>query len=40
MVLVFDRQGQLARKFDMDDPDNQFTHEDVAELVAEMVETN
>src|SRR5690606_15975565 len=39
-VLVFGRDGQLARKFDMDDPDNQFTYEQVEELVAEMVESN
>jgi thiol-disulfide isomerase/thioredoxin len=37
VVLVFDREGKLARKFDIDDPDNQFTYEDVEKLVAELV---
>lgn len=39
-VLVFDREGKLARKFDMDDPDNQFTYDEVEALVAELVESN
>jgi thiol-disulfide isomerase/thioredoxin len=40
VVMVFDREGNLARKFDMDDPDNQFTYEQVEQLVAEMTESN
>jgi hypothetical protein len=40
VVLVFDRAGNLIKKFDMDDPDNQFTYDDVEKLVAEMVKSN
>ncbi|MCS6852377.1 MAG: TlpA family protein disulfide reductase [Gemmataceae bacterium] len=29
VVLVYGRDGELARKFDYDDPDNQFTYDDV-----------
>jgi hypothetical protein len=32
-VFVFDRQGKRARKFDNDDPDNQYTYADVEQLV-------
>lgn len=38
VVLVFDREGKLVKKFDNDDPDNQFTYADVEKLVAELVE--
>ena len=38
IVLVFDREGQLVRKFDKDDPDNQFSYEDVEKLVAELLQ--
>ena len=37
IVLVFNRDGSLAKKFDKDDPDNQFTYADVEKLIAEMV---
>ncbi len=37
VVLVFDSQGKLAKKFDMDDPDNQFSYAEVEELVAKLV---
>lgn len=37
VVLVFDQQGNLARKFDKDDPDNQFTYLEVEQLVEELV---
>lgn len=37
IVLVFDRDGKLSKKFDMDDPDNQFTYEDVEKHVKEML---
>ncbi len=33
MVLVFGRDGRLARKFDRDDPDNLFTYADVEKFV-------
>jgi thiol-disulfide isomerase/thioredoxin len=38
IVLVFDAQGKLARKFDRDDPDNQFTYADVEKFVVELQE--
>ena len=38
IVLVFGRDGQLVRKFDNDDPDNQFTYEDVEKLLKELLE--
>lgn len=38
IVLVFDREGKLVRKFDKDDPDNQFSYEDVEKLVAELLQ--
>ena len=38
VVMVFDRDGELVKKFDNDDPDNQFTYADVEKLVAELVE--
>lgn len=38
IVLVFGADGTLARKFDKDDPDNQYTYEDVDALVAELLE--
>ena len=37
-VFVYDRAGQLARKFTMDDPDNQFTYADVGKLVHELLD--
>lgn len=37
IVLVFNRQGELSQKFDKEDPDNQFTYEDVEQLVVEML---
>jgi thiol-disulfide isomerase/thioredoxin len=37
IVLVFGRDGKLVRKFDNDDPDNQFTYADVEKLVAELL---
>ena len=37
VVLVFGRDGKLLRKFDRDDPDNQFTYADVARFVRELV---
>lgn len=36
-VFVYDRDGQLARKFTGDDPDNQFTYADVEKLVNELL---
>jgi thiol-disulfide isomerase/thioredoxin len=38
VVLVFDRDGKLVKKFDKDDPDNQFTYADVEKLVIELLE--
>jgi thiol-disulfide isomerase/thioredoxin len=37
VVLVFGRDGKLVKKFDKDDPDNQFTYDDVEKLVAELL---
>jgi thiol-disulfide isomerase/thioredoxin len=37
MVLVFGRDGKLARKFDRDDPDNQFTYPDVEKFVQGLI---
>jgi thiol-disulfide isomerase/thioredoxin len=37
VVLVFDREGKLTRKFDGDDPDNQFTYADVEKKVEELL---
>ena len=37
MVLVFGRDGRLARKFDRDDPDNQFTYPDVEKFVQDLI---
>lgn len=37
IVLVFGRDGKLVKKFDKDDPDNQFTYADVEKLVGELV---
>jgi thiol-disulfide isomerase/thioredoxin len=39
-VFVYDRAGQLARKFTGDDPDNQFTHADVEKFVQELLARN
>lgn len=36
-VLVFDRDGQLVRRFTGDDPDNQFTYADVKAFVEMLV---
>lgn len=33
VVLVFDQSGKLAKKFDKDDPDKQFTYRDVEKFV-------
>lgn len=33
IVLVFDKEGKLARRFDNSDPDHQFTYEDVTKFV-------
>lgn len=33
VVFVFGRDGQIAKRFDNDDPDNQFTYEDVNKVV-------
>jgi len=40
LVLVFDRDGKLAKKFDKEDPDNQFTYADVEKLVVELLKQN
>jgi len=40
VVLVFDVDGKLAKKFDRDDPDNQFTYADVEKLVVELLTRN
>jgi thiol-disulfide isomerase/thioredoxin len=37
IVLVFGRDGKLIRKFDHDDPDNQFEYADVDKLVQELL---
>jgi hypothetical protein len=37
VALVFGRDGKLERKFDVDDPDHQFTYDDVKKLVGEML---
>jgi hypothetical protein len=37
VVLVFDRHGQPARKFDKDDPDRQFTYADVGKFLQELL---
>jgi thiol-disulfide isomerase/thioredoxin len=36
-VFVYDRAGQLARKFTNDDPDNQFTYADVEKFVQDLI---
>jgi hypothetical protein len=36
-VLVFDRDGKLAKKFDRVDPDNQLDYADVEKFVAKML---
>lgn len=33
IVLVFDKEGKLAKRFDNSDPDHQFTYEDVTKFV-------
>jgi thiol-disulfide isomerase/thioredoxin len=38
VVLVFDGEGKLVKKFDMDDPDNQFTYSDVDKFLAQLLE--
>jgi peroxiredoxin len=35
-VFVFDRQGKLARKFTNDDPDKQFTYDEVIKFVEDL----
>ena len=37
VVLVFGKDGKLARKFDMDDPDHQFTYDQVQEFVTRLL---
>jgi thiol-disulfide isomerase/thioredoxin len=37
VVLVFGKDGKLARKFDMDDPDHQFTYGEVEEFVKKLL---
>src|SRR5262249_16172343 len=37
VVYVYGRDGKMVRKFDNDDPDNQFTYEDVTKLVNQLL---
>jgi thiol-disulfide isomerase/thioredoxin len=37
VVLVFGRDGKLAKKFDREDPDHPFTYADVNKLVEELL---
>lgn len=37
VVLVYDRDGKLAKKFDLDNPDDQFTYEQVNKLVDQLL---
>lgn len=37
-VFVYDRRGQLVRRFTGDDPDHQFTYADVERLVQELLQ--
>jgi thiol-disulfide isomerase/thioredoxin len=37
VVLVFDRDGKRIRKFDKDDPDNQFSYADVNQFVEQLL---
>ena len=37
VVYVYGRDGKLVRKFDNDDPDNQFSYEDVTKLVNQLI---
>jgi hypothetical protein len=37
IVLVFDREGKLLRRFDRDDRDRQFKYSDVDRFLAELV---
>jgi thiol-disulfide isomerase/thioredoxin len=37
IVLVFDTEGKLLRRFDRDDPDKQFKYEDVDRYLADLV---
>jgi thiol-disulfide isomerase/thioredoxin len=39
-VLIYDRQGSLQRKLTGDDPNSQFTHEDLDSAVAEAVNSS
>lgn len=36
-LFVFNRDNRLARKFDNNDPDKRYTHEDVEKLVQELL---
>lgn len=36
-VLVFGRDGKLARKFDNNDPDKQYTYADVEKFIQELL---
>ncbi|SRR6266540_1463292 len=38
VVRVYGRDGKLARQFDNDDPDNQYTYEDVEHLVRKLLQ--
>ena len=37
-VMVYGRDGKIARKFTYDDPDNQFTYKDVEKFVVPLLE--
>jgi thiol-disulfide isomerase/thioredoxin len=39
VVLVFSSDHKLVKKFDKDDPDNQFTYADVEKLVVELLKS-
>ncbi len=39
VVLVFGADGTLAKKFDMDDPDRQFTYAEVEEFLAQLLKS-
>jgi thiol-disulfide isomerase/thioredoxin len=38
VAVVYDRDGQVAKIFTRDDPDDQFTYEDVEKLVKKMIQ--
>ncbi|GBD36866.1 Thiol-disulfide oxidoreductase ResA [bacterium HR36] len=37
IVLLFDKEGKLLKRFDRDDPDKQFTYEDVDRYLAKLL---